>query len=80
MVLKRKKDYDNASEESAWKLLSEVSLTEERFQEVKAYTSEAAEFKVEEDARSINQEEDGAPDLHAPQVTSHLNQDCLVLH
>lgn len=80
MVLKTKKDYDNASEESAWKLISEVSLTEERFQEVKAYTSEAAEFQVEVDASSINQEEEGVPELHAPQVTSHLNQDCLVLH
>lgn len=80
MVLKRKKDYDNASEESAWKLLSEVSLTEERFQEVKAYTSEAAEFQVEVDAGSINQEEEGVPELYAPQLTSHLNQDCLVLH
>ncbi|KAA8530656.1 hypothetical protein F0562_005410 [Nyssa sinensis] len=37
MVLKRRKDYDDASEEYAWRLLSEVSLSEERFQEVKAY-------------------------------------------
>lgn len=36
MVLKRKKDYEEASEANAWRLLAEVSLSEERFQEVKA--------------------------------------------
>ncbi|PRQ57838.1 putative nucleotidyltransferase [Rosa chinensis] len=36
MVLKRKKDYDEASDENARKLLAEVSLSEERFQEVNA--------------------------------------------
>ncbi|RZC46189.1 hypothetical protein C5167_039139 [Papaver somniferum] len=35
MVLKRKQDYEEASEENAWRLLAEVSLSEERFQEVK---------------------------------------------
>ncbi|XP_073128522.1 GDP-L-galactose phosphorylase 2-like [Henckelia pumila] len=35
MVLKRKKDYEEASAEDAWRLLAEVSLSEERFQEVK---------------------------------------------
>ncbi|XP_042485477.1 GDP-L-galactose phosphorylase 2-like [Macadamia integrifolia] len=35
MVLKRRQDYEEASEESAWRLLAEVSLSEERFQEVK---------------------------------------------
>lgn len=34
MVLKRKKDYDEASEANAWRLLAEVSLSEARFQEV----------------------------------------------
>ncbi|CAL0310894.1 unnamed protein product [Lupinus luteus] len=34
MVLKRKKDFDEASEANAWRLLAEVSLSEERFQEV----------------------------------------------
>lgn len=41
MVLKRKKDYEEASEENAWRLLAEVSLSEERFQEVKALIFEA---------------------------------------
>ncbi|GMH14426.1 hypothetical protein Nepgr_016267 [Nepenthes gracilis] len=36
MVLKRKKDYDEASEENAWRLLAEVSLSKARFKEVKA--------------------------------------------
>ncbi|XP_057977607.1 GDP-L-galactose phosphorylase 2-like [Malania oleifera] len=36
MVLKRKEDYEDAAEENAWRLLAEVSLSEERFQEVKA--------------------------------------------
>lgn len=36
MVLKRKKDYEEASEANAWRLLAEVSLSEERFQEVRA--------------------------------------------
>lgn len=34
MVLKRKKDFDEASESNAWRLLAEVSLSEERFEEV----------------------------------------------
>lgn len=41
MVLKRKKDFEEASEENAWRLLAEVSLSEERFQEVYAFISEA---------------------------------------
>lgn len=41
MVLKRKKDYDQASEENAWKLLAEVSLSADRFEEVKVLIFEA---------------------------------------
>ena len=41
MVLKRKKDYEEASEENAWRLLAVVSLSEERFQEVNALIFEA---------------------------------------
>ncbi|XP_031286515.1 GDP-L-galactose phosphorylase 2 [Pistacia vera] len=41
MVLKRKEDYEEASEENAWRLLAEVSLSEERFQEVNALIFEA---------------------------------------
>lgn len=35
IVLKRRKDYDLATEEYAWKLLAEVSLSHERFEKVK---------------------------------------------
>lgn len=48
MVLKRKKDYEEASEENAWRLLAEVSLSEERFQEVKALIFEAIASSIEE--------------------------------
>lgn len=41
MVLKRKKDYEEASEENAWRLLAEVSLSAERFEEVNALIFEA---------------------------------------
>lgn len=41
MVLKRKKDYDEASEGNAWRLLAEVSLSDERFREVNALIFEA---------------------------------------
>lgn len=41
MVLKRKKDFEEASEENAWRLLAVVSLSEERFQEVNAFIFEA---------------------------------------
>lgn len=36
IVLKRKEDYDLATEDYAWKLLAEVSLSHDRFEEVKA--------------------------------------------
>lgn len=48
MVLKRKKDYEEASEENAWKLLAEASLSEERFLEVKALIFEAVSCRVNE--------------------------------
>lgn len=41
MVLKRKEDYEGASEENAWRLLAEVSLSEARFEEVNALIFEA---------------------------------------
>ncbi|XP_039057258.1 GDP-L-galactose phosphorylase 1-like isoform X2 [Hibiscus syriacus] len=41
MVLKRWKDYDDASEENAWRLLAEVSLSDERFLEVTELIFEA---------------------------------------
>ncbi|KAK4795719.1 hypothetical protein SAY86_028045 [Trapa natans] len=41
IVLKRKEDFEGASEGNAWRLLAEVSLSEERFQEVNALIFEA---------------------------------------
>lgn len=48
MVLKRKEDYEEASEENAWRLLAEVSLSEERFQEVRDIIFEAITCAVDE--------------------------------
>lgn len=48
MVLKRKEDYEGASEENAWRLLAEVSLSEERFEEVKELIFEAVCLNIEE--------------------------------
>ncbi|CAH9122368.1 unnamed protein product [Cuscuta epithymum] len=41
IVLKRKEDYEGASEENAWRLLAEVSLSRERFQEVTSLVFQA---------------------------------------
>ncbi|CAA0813985.1 GDP-L-galactose phosphorylase 1 [Striga hermonthica] len=49
MVLKRKEDYEGASEENAWKLLAEVSLSEERLEEVKELIFEVICCKVKEE-------------------------------
>jgi len=54
IVLKKKQDFDRASEDYACKLLAEVSLSEERFEEVKDYILEAAatgEMQTEEEER-----------------------------
>jgi GDP-L-galactose phosphorylase len=42
IVLKRRKDYDLATEDYAWRLLAEISLSQERFEEVKAKCLKAA--------------------------------------
>ncbi|KAI8008974.1 GDP-L-galactose phosphorylase 1 [Camellia lanceoleosa] len=64
MVLKRKKDYEEASEENAWRLLAEVSLSEERFEEVKALIFEAISCGDEESgsaAQSLLEKPDDTP-------------------
>ncbi|XP_057747872.1 GDP-L-galactose phosphorylase 1-like [Arachis stenosperma] len=58
IVLKRKVDFDQASETYAWKLLAEVSLSEERFQEVKACVLNAAAMREIINAEGINQEDE----------------------
>ncbi|CAM8937248.1 unnamed protein product [Rhodiola kirilowii] len=57
MVLKRKKDFEEASDENAWRLLAEVSLSEERFQEVNTLIFEALSCSVYENTNSAQLEE-----------------------
>ncbi|XP_030510930.1 GDP-L-galactose phosphorylase 2 [Cannabis sativa] len=89
MVLKRKKDYEEASEENAWKLLAEVSLSEERFQEVKALIFEAI-TSVDHGSEDATQEPEAKPDPETiEEVDASFNnsrpdmvagtQECLVL-
>lgn len=80
MVLKRKKDYEDASEEYAWRLLAEVSLSEERFQEVKSYIVEAAGLEeVDMEESDMIEEEEKAYESPASPVGQPFSQDCLVL-
>ena len=76
MVLKRKEDYNNASEDYAWRLLAEVSLSDERFEEVKACILEAAglvESKEEEEAE-VNENE-GATYQQSPPIPAQIPVD-----
>lgn len=56
IVLKRREDYESATEESAWRLLAEVTLSESRFTDVKEQCLDAAlqrgDIAVEESAMS----------------------------
>lgn len=79
MVLKRRKDYGGASDENACRLLCEVSLSEERFEDVKAHILEAAHLHdTGSEENSANQEE-SLHEPHSPHVASNLPQDCAVL-
>ncbi|XP_042037230.1 GDP-L-galactose phosphorylase 1-like isoform X2 [Salvia splendens] len=61
MVLKRKLDYEEASEENAWRLLAEVSLSEERLEEVKEFIFEAICLEVKDEVVSpITPDESGS--------------------
>nr|GMC97049.1 GDP-L-galactose phosphorylase 2-like [Ipomoea batatas] len=72
MVLKRREDYDDASEDYAWRLLSEVSLSEESFEEVKAYVSRAADLVLDSECSNGSQPWE-------PQMSCRLPRECLVL-
>ncbi|KAI3997082.1 hypothetical protein MKX01_032733 [Papaver californicum] len=81
MVLKRKQDYEEASEGNAWRLLAEVSLSEERFEEVKALIFESIacqEDGCETSTRSLDAELD-AISSGADHTLVSGNQECLVL-
>lgn len=56
MVLKRKEDYEGASEEKAWKLLAEVSLSEERFKEVNTMIFEAIGLSSHEEEEELEEQ------------------------
>ena len=94
MVLKRKKDYEEASDENAWRLLAEVSLSEERFQEVNALIFEAISSGGDDEsgsaAKDSLKEEPGVTPQSLEEVDalnkgSHKDMvpgthECLVLH
>ncbi|KAL3719491.1 hypothetical protein ACJRO7_004455 [Eucalyptus globulus] len=80
IVLKRREDFENASEDYAWRLLVEVSLSEESFREVKAQISEAAGLcEIDTEAYNLHQNEEAVSTSSAATATSHLHQDCLVV-
>lgn len=73
MVLKRKEDYEGASEEKAWSLLAEVSLSEERFKEVNSMIFEAISLSCHEEEEEEEVEEQtsmngGFVRVHCPSV------------
>ncbi|KAK7300050.1 hypothetical protein RJT34_10882 [Clitoria ternatea] len=78
MVLKRKKDYDEASEANAWRLLAEVSLSEERFQEVNDLVFEAIGCaELDANAQKL-QKVDAASSSAHPSVMAAGSQECVV--
>lgn len=86
MVLKRKEDFERASEDYAWRLLAEVSLSEERFEEVKAYILEAAgseKVPEEEEEHAEPLMEDEVPLLQSVEKNRNdpmrVTEGCLVL-
>lgn len=80
IVLKRKQDYEEASEAYAWRLLAEVSLSEERFEEVKASLFEAAGLVVAAGEEEAGAAGDSLLQTSAPPPAASLFQDgCLVL-
>ncbi|KAJ8475903.1 hypothetical protein OPV22_019630 [Ensete ventricosum] len=70
IVLKWKKDYDKASEYYAWKLVAEVSLSEARFAEVKAYIFEATGLVESEEEKMEPEDRKGAP-YQSPNRSGH---------
>ncbi|KAJ4869163.1 GDP-L-galactose phosphorylase 1 [Raphanus sativus] len=89
MVLKRKEDYEGASEENAWRLLAEASLSEERFKEVYALIFEAIGCSYQEEevegtiveqdnpSGSVNQKSNRT--THGGPITNGTASECLVL-
>lgn len=81
IVLKRRKDFEEASEEYAWRLLSEVSVSEETFRDVKAYVLEAVGLqKPNLEENGIIQKEDSLAKLPACSRSSPCSSNCMVQH
>uniref|UniRef100_A0A1J3FFY8 GDP-L-galactose phosphorylase 1 n=1 Tax=Noccaea caerulescens TaxID=107243 RepID=A0A1J3FFY8_NOCCA len=88
MVLKRKEDYEGASEENAWRLLAEASLSEERFKEVNDLIFEAIgcnnQEKEVEGTTVLQQNLSGSVSqksnrTHGGPITNETASECLVL-
>lgn len=79
MVLKRKKDFDEASEANAWRLLAEVSLSQERFQEVNALIFEAIALTEELDDSVQCLPKDDSVDSSTYATVVAGSQECVVL-
>jgi len=76
IVLKRKQDYEEASEAYAWRLLAEVSLSEGRFKEVEGYIFEATGLM---ESSEMDGDETKTTPFQTPPVPSPLPDGCLVL-
>ncbi|KAK9155578.1 hypothetical protein Sjap_003058 [Stephania japonica] len=81
IVLKRKLDYEEASEGNAWRLLAEVSLSEPRFEEVKALIFEAIDFDGNGSVSSLEEESEPDKPIDAPPHHAMVSgkQECVVL-
>ncbi|KAE9606364.1 hypothetical protein Lal_00013636 [Lupinus albus] len=80
MVLKRKKDYDEASEANAWRLLAEVSLSEERFEEVNALIFEAiTSGEIDINTQCLDQVDAITSSTHSDHAKMADSQECVVL-
>ena len=79
MVLKRKKDYEEASEANAWRLLAEVSLSQERLLEVTALVFQAITSSVEMNVKPQRLEEVDAVSPNAQHAMVAGSHECLVL-
>ncbi|XP_061946874.1 GDP-L-galactose phosphorylase 2-like [Populus nigra] len=80
IVLKRQEDFDDASETYAWRLLAEVSLSNKRFHEVKAYLLEAAGFQTDIEENNRDLERESIYEQPSPEAVTHLPQDCMVFY
>nr|DAD47270.1 TPA_asm: hypothetical protein HUJ06_017207 [Nelumbo nucifera] len=80
MVLKRKQNYEEATEENAWRLHAEASLSEGRFQEVIALIFEAIACNVDANGNITQSIGEKAADGNQGTNTTmtHGKHECLV--